>query len=216
MKRKSLIAALALTVAPAFMATAATTFSFKFDDSGGGPDGTVTPPIVGTGTFVSPVDLFPGTYDLSSLPGFSVEFSFPSETAFSTTDVATPIDQVAVTITQFTPGVERLIFTESGPPPCCDGGPLNGSLDLVNVSGFGLTFEPTSFGGHNLYGALDPARDQLDFGNYLALSAIVPEVPTWTMMLVAFVGLGFASRNFRVKTLSEQRAQGGGNELIGV
>jgi len=67
MKRKSLIAALALTVLPAFTASAATTFSFEFDDTGAvGAPGTVTPPI-GTGTFVSPIDLSPGTYDLSSL-----------------------------------------------------------------------------------------------------------------------------------------------------
>ena len=76
MKRKSLIAALALTLVPAFTASAATTFSFEFDDSGAfGAPGTLTPPIVGTGTFVSPIDLSPGTYDLSSLKGFSVEFS---------------------------------------------------------------------------------------------------------------------------------------------
>jgi hypothetical protein len=57
MKRKSLIAALALAGAPAFTASAATTFYFE------------------GGAFVSGTDLSPGTYDLSSLGYFSVEFS---------------------------------------------------------------------------------------------------------------------------------------------
>jgi hypothetical protein len=190
-----LIGLLSLTIAPVGYASAATTFHFQFDDSGGGPDGTVTPPIVGEGTFVSPVDLAPGTYDLSSLTGFSMDFSFPSTTTFSTADIVTPVDEVAITITQFAPAVERLIFTESGPPPCCDGGPLSGSLDLVNPSGFGLSFEPTAFGGNNLYVALDPIGNELDFGNYLALSrtnSVVPELPTWAMMLLGLAGLGVA------------------------
>ena len=109
MKRKSLIAALALTVLPAFTASAATTFSFEFDNTG---------PIVGTGTFVSPIDLSPGTYDLSSLGLFSVEFSFGPlpEDEFSTMDIVTPLDQGAIKITPFAPGVERLVFV----PTCCD------------------------------------------------------------------------------------------------
>ena len=195
MKLPPLIASLALTIAPVVSTSAATQFYFEFDDSGGGPDGTVSPPIVGRGTFVSSVDLAPGTYDLSELTGFSMEFSVPSVATFSTADIATPVDQVAVTITQFAPAVERLIFTESGPAPCCDGGPLSGSLDLVNSSGFGLSFEPTSFGGHNLYAALDPIGNGLEFGNYLALSArssTTPEPSTWVMTLLGFASLALA------------------------
>jgi hypothetical protein len=91
MKRKSLIAALALTVLPAFTASAATTFYFE-----------------GGGTFVSGADLSPGTYDLSSLY-FSVEMPFgPLE--FSNNDIVTPLDEAAIKITPFAPGVERLVF----------------------------------------------------------------------------------------------------------
>src|SRR6202035_5410894 len=107
MKRTSLISALVLLVAAMpFTAKAATTFYLQFDDSGGGPDRTVSPPSIGNGTFVCPVDLARGTYDLSSLGGFSMQFSFPSETTFSTVDIATPIDEVAVAITQFAPNDE--------------------------------------------------------------------------------------------------------------
>lgn len=192
MKVETLVVALGLTVATSCTASAATTFSFQFDDSGGGPDGTVSPPIIGTGTFVSPVDLSPGTYALSSLTGFSIGFAFPLETAFSTSDIATPIDEVAVTITRAGPGVERLIFTENGSPPCCDNGPLGGSLDLVNSDGYDLSFEPTSFGGNNLYVALNPVGE-LYSGNYLALSVTssVPEPSSWAMIVIGFIGISY-------------------------
>ena len=185
MKRKSLIAALALTVVPAFMASAATTFSFTFDNSFIDGIGTV-----GTGTFVSPIDLSPGTYDLASLGPFSVEFSFrEDDLVFSTTDIVTPIDQVAVKITQFAPGVERLVFTASTPPPCCNPTTV---LDLMNAAYSSLEFAATPDGGISFYEALGISTF---FGNYLALSAAVPIVPepsTWAMMLIGFLGLGFA------------------------
>ena len=195
MKRKSLIAALALTVLPAFTASAATTFSFEFDDTGTvGAPGTVTPPIVGTGTFVSPIDLSPGTYDLSSLGLFSVEFSFGPlpEDEFSTMDIVTPLDQGAIKITPFAPGVERLVFV----PTCCDDG-IYTALELMNtVDNFGeivqnsLFFAASPGGENSFYEEL--AVGGRAFGNYLALSPVVPEPSTWTMMLLGFAGLGFA------------------------
>jgi len=36
------------------------------------------------------------------------------------------------------------------------------------------------------------AVGEFAFGNYLALSPVVPEPSTWTMMLLGFAGLGFA------------------------
>ena len=99
------------------------------------------------------------------------------------TDAATPIDGVAVDITQ-AGSQERLVFTETASPDA-DGGPAGGSLDLVHAGSELLTFEPTYAGGHNLYAEFGPTN--FNFGNYLALS--VPEPTTWATMLL---GLGLA------------------------
>lgn len=173
-------------------AGAATTFDFFFDNSGGGADGSIGTPIVGTGSFVSPVDLGVGVYALSSLPGFSVQFTFGAD-SFATGDIATPISEVAVSITQ-AGSQERLVFTENGVP--ADGGPFDGALDLVNGAGDGLSFAPSIVGNY-LYG--ESGTNQYS-GNYLALSpgiGAIPEPAAWAMMLVGFGGLGAAMRYSR-------------------
>lgn len=189
-------AALALATAiGSSNAQAATTFNFSFDNNGPlEPDGTVGLPLVADGTFVSPVDLTPGTYALSSLPGFTLSFDFSGDT-FSEADIETPISDVAVTITNHGGG-ERLVFTEN--PPGGDTGPFAGSLDLVNSSGSDLTFEPTFAGGHNLYAEIDGDSGAQNFGNYLALAGgAVPEPAGWAMMLIGLGGLGMVLRNAR-------------------
>ena len=171
MKRKSLVAALALTVFPAFTASAATTFHFVFEGS------------LGTGIFES-IDLSPGTYDLASLPFFSVEFSFPSNPpiVLSNTDIITPIDQIVVNITQFAPGVESLIF--------------NGiELDTPDVFTRILRMGTDETGGA-VYQLSDFEPPPI-FGHYLALSSIVPEPSTWAMMVLGFAGLAFAGYRLR-------------------
>jgi hypothetical protein len=183
-------AAIALGISSS--ASAATKFNFQFDNSGGGSDGTIGTPIVGSGTFISPIDLGVGQYALSSLAGFSLKFTFGSE-VFSTSDIATPTDEVAVSITQLG-SLERLVFTENG--STADGGPFGGSLDLVNSETDGLSFEPTAAGGHNLY---QESGANGNLGNYLALSATVPEPATWAMMLGGFGGLGMVIRGSRRK-----------------
>lgn len=197
MKRKSLIAAWALTVLPAFTASAATTFSFQFNSVQFiVPGGTFTPPGEIGGTFVSGTDLSPGTYDLSSLGYFSVEFSVgaPPELAFSNNDIVTPLDQVAVKIAPFAPGVESLVFV----PTCCDDGIYTALEFTINVSDLGpepgyvqysLLFNASPDGENSFYEVLSPGG--LGFGYYLALSPVVPEPPTWTMLLLGFAGLGF-------------------------
>ncbi len=183
------LVAVALVMA-AGSANAATIFDFKFDGSGGGPDGTVGNPIIGTGSFVSPVDLSVGNYALSSLPGFSVQFSFGPDT-FSVADIKTPIWQIAVEISKFGSG-ERLIFTENAHPG--DGGPEGGSLDLVNPQFAALSFEPTRAGfGHNLYWA---SFTDGNYGNYLAVSAVpLPGgFPMFAAALLGLVGIGVKAR----------------------
>lgn len=181
---------LAITAAPA---AAVTDFNFRFDSAGFfPPDDVLTPPIVGTGTFTSPVDLTAGTYDLNALAGFGLSFSFLDGNTYSTADISTPLSGVAVQISDAGGGVERLVFVETGAAGS-DGGPNGGSLDLYNGANF-LSFAPSSFGTY-LYQETGSA------GRYVALSATaVPESSTWAMMLLGFGAVGFSMRSARRKT----------------
>lgn len=183
MKRESLIVALALTVLPAFTASAATTFFFEDVPSG-----------FNFGTFISPIDLSPGIYNLSSLEPFSVEFplpGFPPE-VLSNIDIRTPIDQTEVKITQFAPGVESLNFEGV-------------TLFLYNYDEYprGLYIGGNVDNFYEFLGYEGPSS-----GTYLALSPAVPEPSTWTMMLLGFAGLGFAGYR-QAKRASFQEARQG-------
>src|SRR5947209_9358800 len=95
-----------------------TTFSFQFDNQGinganASTDGPIIPPLVGTGMFVSPLNLAPGTYALSSLIGFTMSFTFANGDSYTQANIATPITGVSVRIVSFRGG-QRLFFTASG------------------------------------------------------------------------------------------------------
>jgi hypothetical protein len=187
----------AACAAAAVPAQAATQFDFQFDNAGIFTDeglvihdGPLDPPIVGTGTFTSPTDLAAGTYDLTSLPGFSVTFTFVNGDTFTTSDIDTPLTGVAITVVDLGGGVQRLFFTESGGGGS-DGGPHAGSLDLDNATSF-LSFSPASFGNF-LY--IEGSYS----GRYHALAS-VPELSTWAMMLMGFGAVGFSLRRTRAKT----------------
>jgi hypothetical protein len=184
--RLGIVGCLAVATAPA---AAATTFNFQFDYAGiPAPDGPVIPPFAGTGTFISPVDLNVGTYDLASLVGFSVNFSFLDGNTYSTADISTPLTGLAIQVTDLGGGLQRLYFTESGGLGS-DGGPHGGSLDLDSGSNF-LCFAPTTFANY-LY------QESGASGRYVALSASVPEPSTWAMMMMGFGVIGFAMRRRR-------------------
>src|SRR6476469_2529416 len=123
---------LAASLGIAAPATATTVFNFQFDSAGiFVPDDVLTPPIVGTGTFTSPVDLTAGTYDLSSLAGFGLTFIFQDGNTYTAADISTPLTGVGVQISDLGGGIERLVFIETGGAGS-DGGPHSGSLDLDN------------------------------------------------------------------------------------
>lgn len=186
---KATVLAAAFAVASASApAWAATDFTFQFDGVGLFDDqflplgdGPITPPVLGTGNFTSASDLAPGTYDLSSLSGFTFTFTVNGDT-YTEADIVTPLDGVAIRITDTGGGIERLFFTESG-SASSNTGPNGGSLDLSDGTNF-LSFEPTSFGGNYLYQETGSA------GRYLALSSAVPEPSTWAMMVLGFGAIG--------------------------
>jgi hypothetical protein len=188
MKMASIVAIGALGLAASAQAT---TFSFQFDDSGGGLDGTVATPIVGRGTLTTTETLGVGVYALDTLPGLTMAFDVGGD-YYTIDDVATPTDGVAIAVTAFG-DQERLVFTENtdGPPADQDGGPANGSLDLVNNQIDLLTFEPTFVGGNNLY---VEEGQSYNAGNYLAQTGTVPEPWSWAMMLVGFGAVGLSLR----------------------
>ena len=172
---------------------AATIFDFQFDNQGLTSsvlttDGPIGSPVVGTGTFTSPIDLAAGTYALTSLSGFTMSFSFNNGTAFSQSNIQTPIAGVAVSITG-SGATERLFFTESTTPPL-DAGPAHGALDLV--AGLNtLTFEPSSSGGNFAYQEFSASSDGIPgtYGRYVAASRVTATPEPASFALLA-TGLG--------------------------
>lgn len=207
--RAIVLAAAAPLIAVAVPAVASTGFTVQFDgvglfDDESLPlgDGPITPPVVGVGTFTSPVDLAPGIYDLSSLSGFTFSFTINGHT-YTQSGMTTPLSGVAIRISDLGGGVERLFFTESGGTGS-NGGSNGGALDLSDGTNF-LSFEPSSFGGNFLYQETGSA------GRYLALSSAVPEPSTWAMVIVGFGMVGLAWRRRRRTGLADI---GSGRALI--
>jgi hypothetical protein len=175
-----------LGAAPSF---GATSFYFDFDDSGFATSrGEISQPLVGSGEFTTSADLMAGTYALPSLPDFALSFRFVDEREFTQADIATPIEQVAIRITDVGAGRLRLQFTENGTP--ANGGPDSGALDLVRETS--LSFEPSFVGGNDRY------FSSRFLGNYLALNAApVPEPETWAMAILGLGLVGAAARHAR-------------------
>lgn len=167
-------------------------FNFQFDNQGlVDGDGPLVGAIVGSGRFTSPTNLTPGTYDLSSLTGFSVTFNFTDGDSFTTADISTPLTGVAVTISDVGDSTERLFFTE-GSGAGADGGGPGGSLDLINGSNF-LSFEPSFAGGNFLYIKSLSTGDSFS-GRYVALDTTVPEPSTFALIGLGLLGAA-ASRH---------------------
>lgn len=148
----------------------ALTVNFSFDRTF---DGTVTPPIVGTGTFSFDGDPGNGTFALTSLANYDFSFNVNGN-SFTNTDIRTPVANVLVRILDN--GTDRLVnFGGSG------GGPFGGSLDFINASNRILTFQPF-FG--TLYQSSGAA------GTY---QGIIPQAPTPVPAPASLLGVLFAS-----------------------
>jgi hypothetical protein len=134
----------------------ALTFDFQFDNT---PNATVTPPVIGTGTFSFDGDPGNGTFALTSLSNFNFSFNVNGN-SFTNTDLATPVANILAKIE--TNGSDRFVtFGGSG------GGPIAGSIDFVNASA--LSFQP-NFGSLYFSGS--------SFGTYQGIARVdVTPVP---------------------------------------
>jgi hypothetical protein len=152
----------------------AASFNFQFDNTA---DGTVTDPIVGTGTFTFDGDPGVGTFALTSLSNYAFNFTFGGLT-FTNAEIATPVANVQVQISDLG-GVRSLRFGGSG------GGPFVGSLDFLGESS--LSFQP-NFGSLYFQGGF--------FGTYEAIEVAseVPEPSTALLLGAGLVGLGLVAR----------------------
>jgi hypothetical protein len=115
----------------------ALSFTFQFDNTF---NNTLTPPIVGTGTFSfdeNPVD---GTYALTSLSNSLFSFNFGGDT-FGNSDIVTPLSEILVQISN---AGQRVTFSNSDPSGFGTG-PFGGSIDFINGTSSILSFEPPGF-----------------------------------------------------------------------
>lgn len=171
----------ALTAALLAMAAAvpaeATVFNFTFDAS---PDGTVTAPYVGTGTFSFDGTAAAGTYALTSLSNYAFDFTVDG-IQFTNANLATPVANIAVAITLS--GTDLLVNFGGSM-----GGPFNGSADFLGPGNTPLSFQP-NFG--SLY------FSNASFGTYqgiLSTASAIPEPVSVALLAIGLAGMTAARR----------------------
>ncbi len=174
----------------------AITFDFRFDDTN---DGTVTSPIVGTGSF-SFDDPGNGTFDFFSLSNRDLFFEIGNDTWDDTDIETTSGTEVEISGTS---GNRTLVLTGNG------NGPSNGSLDLVdntNSNNIALSFGPTGFEGKY---SVDNGLSTPSISDYEATQQPVPFEPVpfeaeGAMGLVALGGFfGYRYYKKRKQALSQ-------------
>jgi hypothetical protein len=193
---KGLLAATA-ALALAGAAHAATTFDFVFGQSG---------VLLGTGVFTTSANLTtPGLYTLSSLPSYSMSYSFTDGSTFTTSDIATPADGVAIDVSLGGPTGLAMLWTEVPGSPDADGGPFSDALDLVTgplgLGGAYLSFTSPN-GGLPGFSEAASVETNPNSGVYVAFLAPAPEPATWAMMIVGLAAVGVALRRRAVLALA--------------
>jgi hypothetical protein len=190
MKRLAILAAVTLQLGFPAQVKAGPVFGFQFDSATGESDGIVTQPIVGTGTLTLPDDPGNGTFALSSLGALKMSFVFRN-TTFTQADIASDLNLSELNISS-DGSQRRAYFTDTGDGA---GGPNGGSLNLTDGKGDFITFEPSFYGGHNLYIESGPTPNSVFSGNYLGLTlaTIVPEPAGLTLALACLIGVALQS-----------------------
>src|ERR1035441_6406859 len=122
-----------------------------------------------------------GTYDLTALPGYAINFTVGSST-FTNADINTSLPDVLVVIYN---GGSKFYFDNDGVF-----GSHGGSLDFDKADGSYLTTEPSYYGAPplDLYYAVDSTGAGF-FGVY---STTIPE-PSYTALLLVLGAIGFCS-----------------------
>ncbi len=162
MSSTSRTAAIAAVVFALALPAQAITFNFDFDNTGvNGPAGTPTPPIVGTGTLSVNGDLAAGDYDVTTLAGLDISFTFDA-VSFTENDIDTTSEaylRIAGT------GDDRtaLFYT----PLALGNGCAGGAVDFLSGSDC-LSTGPSGFTGKFFL-----ASEITLSGNYLG--TVVPE-----------------------------------------
>jgi hypothetical protein len=183
-----------IVLATGVSAQADPVFSFQFDQT---PDATLTPPIVGTGTFSFTTDPGDGTFPLTSLGPFVMSFTLGS-TTYTADDIDTPLGEILVVLS--TTGSERrLQFSNTN---AFGNGLLGGSIDFFNADGEELGFAPPGLGaGLNLFAESSLCDLGTSCGTYLAVTAAVPEPSSFalvgTSLVALLIGAGVIRRRER-------------------
>ena len=167
---------LALILAMMFAGSAsAAMFSILYDDFDDQTIGTNN--IVGSGMFSYDGPIVLGAFSLGSLTGIGFSATFDSGESYGTVDIDTDLFASGIFVYDAGAGNFGMVFTGFG-------GILDGSFDLSNGAGGGLSHEPTDSifetigccggdGVTNLYGS------EVYFGDYQALSAVPIPAAAW-------------------------------------
>jgi hypothetical protein len=153
-------------------------------------------PVVGTGTFSFDGSYGDGTYYLSSLTNYDIDFIIDG-TTFTNSDIDT-VNFADVEVVIYNGGTDFFFDTDCTSGATCYG-PYGGSLDFTNGS-YSLTTEPNYYGSTPLDLYMAEGPDGSTFGLYGTNlgSAATPEPETFLLLGTGLAGM--LLRRFRRPT----------------
>jgi hypothetical protein len=177
-------AAMAITLLTCPLLGLGITIAITFDMT---PDGVVSSPFAGSGSFSYDTDPGNGAWPLSALGNYNFTFSFPATSStFITADLTTTLDTIRIILSQ-KGGATDVTFSNVNP---YGDGTLSGSMDFLNSSGDMLSFEAPGFEGAMTSYVMVTAADTF-YGDYRS----VTEPSTFLLFGTALGGLALLRRN---------------------